>query len=75
MIRHSLDNRLTDDGEVVSLKRRRATLYPFRPLQQGKFLVLISVRGGVDPRAMARLQGLGKFKKNYWESNLRPSGL
>jgi hypothetical protein len=35
-----LDNRLTDDGDVVSLTRRQAALYP-----PGRLLVLISVRG------------------------------
>jgi hypothetical protein len=38
-IPHFLDNRLTDGGKVVSLRRRP----PFTPL--GIFLVLISVRG------------------------------
>jgi hypothetical protein len=37
---HFPDSRLTHGGEVVSLTRRPATLYP-----TGRFLVLISVRG------------------------------
>jgi hypothetical protein len=49
---HFLNNRLTDGGEVVSLTRQR----PFTP--PGRFLVLISVRGWVDPRAIVRLEGL-----------------
>jgi hypothetical protein len=63
MVPHYLDNRLTDGGEVVSLTRR----LPFIP--PGRFLVLISDRGLVDPRAIVRLVGLGKLKIST------PSGL
>jgi hypothetical protein len=51
-IPHFLDNRFTDDGEVVSLKRRP----PF--ISQKVFLVLISVKGLVNLRVMVRLEGL-----------------
>jgi hypothetical protein len=33
------------------------------PPATGRFLVLITVRGKVDPRTMVRLEVLGKFKK------------
>jgi hypothetical protein len=50
------DIRLIDDGKVVSL-----TCRPLLP--QGCFLILISVRGWIDPKAIVPLEGLGKLKK------------
>jgi hypothetical protein len=56
---HSLDKRLTDGGKVVSPTRRPH----FTPFLFLRFLVLISVRGCVDPRAIVRPEGLGKLEK------------
>jgi hypothetical protein len=52
---HFLDNRLTDGGEV-SLTR-------WPPFTPGRFLVLISIRGWVDPKPIVWLEGLGRLKK------------
>jgi hypothetical protein len=43
-------------------------LYP-----PGKFLLLISVRGRVDPRAIVRLERLGQLKNSVTSSELEPA--
>jgi hypothetical protein len=43
------------------------------PLPPGKFLVLISVRGSVDPRAIVGLEGLGKLKKKSTSTEREPA--
>jgi hypothetical protein len=45
---------------AVSLSALRAG----RPLPSRKFILLISVRGCVEPRAMVRPEGLGKLKES-----------
>jgi hypothetical protein len=49
---------------------RLSALRADRPLRPGRFLVLISVRGWADPRAIVRLEGLGQLKI----SNINSSG-
>jgi hypothetical protein len=43
------------------------TLYP-----QEKFLVLISIRGRVKPRAIVQLEGLGQLKNPVTSSAIKP---
>jgi hypothetical protein len=68
MVPHLLHNRLTDGGEVVSLTRR-----PNTPLPPGGFLILISVKRSVDPRAIMRLEGLGKLKDPVTSLGIEPA--
>jgi hypothetical protein len=47
-----------------------SALHAGRPLPSGRFLVLISVRGGVVPRAIVRLEGLSELKSQMTSSGL-----
>jgi hypothetical protein len=49
---------------------RLSTLRAGLPLRPRRFLVLTSVRGGVDPRAIVRLEGLGQLKNPITSSGI-----
>jgi hypothetical protein len=49
---------------------RLSALRAGRPLPPRRLLVLISVRGLVDPRAVVRLEGLGQLKNPVTSSGL-----
>jgi hypothetical protein len=52
---------------------RLSVLRAGRPLPPGRFLVHISVRVGVDPRAIVRLEGLGQLKNPITSSGVKPA--
>jgi hypothetical protein len=58
-----LDNQLRDGDKDVSLTK----LAELKPTKI--FLVLISVRSLVEPRAIVRLEGLSKLKKKSMTSS------
>jgi hypothetical protein len=52
---------------------RLSALCACRPLPPGRFLVLISVRGWVDLRAIVRLEGLRQLKNPMTSSGIEPA--
>jgi hypothetical protein len=64
-------------GNRSQMAVRLPALRAGRPVPPGRFLVLISVRSRVDPRAIVRLEGLGQLKNPMTLSGIehRPSSL
>jgi hypothetical protein len=52
---------------------RLSDLRAGRPLPPGRFLVLISVRGRVDPRAIVWLEGLSQLENPMTSSGIEPA--
>jgi hypothetical protein len=52
---------------------RLSVLRAGRPLLPGRFLVLISVKGRVDPWAIVRLKELGQLKNLIASSRIKPA--
>jgi hypothetical protein len=49
---------------------RLSTLRAGRPLPPGRFLILISVRGCVDPKVIVRLEESGQLKNPMTSSEI-----
>jgi hypothetical protein len=54
---------------------RLSALRAGRPLPPGRFLVLISATGCVDPRAIVRLEGFRQLKNRVTSSGIEPATL
>jgi hypothetical protein len=54
------------------MAKRLSALWPSRPLHPGIFLVLTSVRGWVDPKAIGQLERLGQLKNPMTSSGIKP---
>jgi hypothetical protein len=52
---------------------RLSALHTGHFLPSGKFLVLISVRGWVDPKAIVQLEGLGQLKNPMTSLGIKPA--
>jgi hypothetical protein len=52
---------------------RLSALISGRPLPPGRFLVLISVKGRVDPRAIVRVEGIGQLRNPNTSSRIEPT--
>jgi hypothetical protein len=60
-----LDIQLTDCGKVLSVTRRPS-------LTRGRLLILIFVRGRLDPRDIVQLEELGQLKNQVTSSGIEP---
>jgi hypothetical protein len=52
---------------------RLLALFTGHPLPLGRFLVLISVRGWVEPRAIVQLEGLGQLNNPVTSLGIEPA--
>jgi hypothetical protein len=52
---------------------RFSAIHTTHPLPPGRFVVLTSVRGSVDPRTIVRLEGLGGLKNPVTSTGIEPA--